>query len=201
MRKRAILPVTAGVLPLLLMLGLPAPASASASASADGAATSPATGTCIGQIHYTFDPPLRATPRQTNTSWSGDYSCSTLPLIKTRTWHGTFKGSVKSVTGCLQASPDQVLTPSITETDHWSASKGGHPADESTLTGTVSTLPREDGTRVAEWTGTVTGGTWFVGHHFNGNNIYSSLADGKLCLAGGEIGHNDGTAVVTFLPL
>ncbi|MFI9724006.1 hypothetical protein ACIHFE_30895 [Streptomyces sp. NPDC052396] len=195
MRKRALLPVTAGVLPLLLVLGLPAPA------SAGGEAPGPLTGTCVGRIHYTFDPPLRATPRETTTSWSGDYSCSELPLVKARTWQGTFEGSVKSVTGCLQASPGQVVTPSITETDHWTTPEGGHHGGTSVLTGTVSTLPREDGTRVAEWTGTVTGGTWFKGHHFNGNNVYTSLTSGKLCLAGGEIDHNDGTAVVTFLPL
>ncbi|MGA5131239.1 hypothetical protein ACPCTO_15650 [Streptomyces olivoreticuli] len=194
MRKRTFLPVAAGALPLLLMLGLPP-------ASADAGAASPATGTCVGRIHYTFSPPLRATPRPTTTSWSGDYSCSSLPVLKTRTWHGTFGGSVTSVTGCLQASPGQVIAPSITETDHWSAPDSGHRTGESTLTGTVSTLPREDGTRVYEWTGTVTGGTWFVGHHFNGNGVYTSLTDGKLCLAGGEIEHNDGAAVITFLPL
>ncbi|MFF7359037.1 peptidase [Streptomyces filipinensis] len=55
--------------------------------------------------------------------------------------------------------------------------------------------------RVYEWTGTVTGGTWFVVHHFNGHGVYSPLANGKLCLAGGEVDHDDGTAAVTFLPL
>ncbi|MEH6374480.1 hypothetical protein V7793_09085 [Streptomyces sp. KLMMK] len=195
MRKRAFSPVTVGVLPLLLVLGLPGPA------SADGETAGPATGTCTGRIHYTFSPPLRVTPRPTTTSWSGEYSCSSLPLLKSRTWRGSFEGSVKSVTGCLQTDISQVITPSITETDHWSATGSGQRTGESTLTGTVSTLPRQEGTRVYEWTGTVTGGTWFVGHHFNGNGVYSSLTEGKACLAGGEIEHNDGTAVVTFLPL
>ncbi|MFI1972157.1 hypothetical protein [Streptomyces cinnamoneus] len=195
MRKRAFAQVAAGVLPLLLVLGLPGPA------SAGGDAAGPASGTCSGRIHYTFSPPLRATPRPTTVSWSGEYSCSSLPLIKSRTWHGAFEGSIKSVTGCLQASPSQVVAPSITEADHWSAAGSGRRIGESTLTGTVSALPREDGTRAYAWTGTVTGGTWFVGHHFTGVGVYSTLTDGKVCLAGGGIEHNDGTAVITFLPL
>src|SRR5438045_683046 len=89
--------------------------------------------------------------------------CS-VPHGDTRAWNGEFGGSVQSTTGCLQTGTNQILAQGLTENDNWFASGGDDRIGSSALTGTVSTLPREDGSRLYEWTGTVTGGTWFRGH-------------------------------------
>ncbi|MFF4953260.1 hypothetical protein ACWC2K_06220 [Streptomyces chattanoogensis] len=193
MRSRVLALVTAVAFALFLALGLEP-------AHADGGSPSPRDGVCLGNIHYTFSPPLQATPQPTTITWSGTYSC-TSPSTPTQNWDGRFGGSLKTTTGCLQTGTSQVLAQGVTEKDNWFTSGGDDRVGSSTLTGTVSTLPREDGSRVYEWTGTVTGGTWFVGHHFNGNGVYSSLANQEVCLAGGKIDHNDGKANITILAL
>ncbi|ARF58654.1 hypothetical protein [Streptomyces gilvosporeus] len=190
MRSRVLALVAAVAMALFLALGLEP-------AHADGGAPSPPDGVCLGNIHYTFSPPLQLTPRPTTITWSGTYSCTSV----TRAWNGEFGGSVQSTTGCLQTGANQILAQGLTENDNWFASGGDDRIGSSALTGTVSTLPREDGSRLYEWTGTVTGGTWFRGHRFNGNGLYSSVTNGKVCAAGGAIDHNDGEANITILPL
>ncbi|MFG2286298.1 hypothetical protein ACGFOU_09595 [Streptomyces sp. NPDC048595] len=192
MRLRALPRAAAVAVALLLALDLAEPA------AAHGGSPSPLDGVCNGDIHYTFSPALQATPRPTTITWSGAYSCTSVPGLQT--WTGRFGGSVHTTTGCLQADLDQVLAQGVTENDKWFV-HGDEQAGSSTLTGTVSTLPREDGTRLYEWTGTVAGGSWFAGHHFNGNGVYTSLTSGKACLAGEPIERNDGYATLVILPL
>ncbi|MEU8549573.1 hypothetical protein AB0C81_21720 [Streptomyces roseoverticillatus] len=196
MRSRALAVVTSVVTALFLALGLVQPAHAGGSGS-----PSPPDGVCLGGIHYTFDPPLQKEAQPTTITWSGTYSCVSPALPGLRAWGGTFEGSTQATTGCLQTGVKQVLAQGLEENDKWFVPGAHEKAGSSTLDGTVSTLPRQDGTRVYEWTGTVTDGTWFKGHHFNGIGGYTSLADKNLCLAGGRIDHNDGTASLIILPL
>ncbi|MFC9436414.1 hypothetical protein [Nocardia sp. NPDC057030] len=164
------------------------------------AAPSPLDATCAGPIHYTFDPPLQNTARETTITWSGTYSCFSTTLPSIGTWGGKYGGKVTTVTGCLQTQPQQVLAQGVVENDKWYYVREDEPDGTSTLTGTVSTVPREDGTRTFVWTGTVTGGTWFSNDHFSGVGDYTSITNLQLCATTGVPG-TDGNSTIVIAPV
>ncbi|MEU7145451.1 hypothetical protein ABZ942_38815 [Nocardia sp. NPDC046473] len=157
---------------------------------------------CAGPINYTFSPPLTNTLQSTKITWSGDYSCHSAVLLppSLRAFSGTYGGSVTIETSCLQLKTQQIVQQAVTENDSWFDPGSGSPDGTSTLTGLVSTVPREDGTRAFTWTGTVTGGSWFANQHYTGVGEYTSLFGGDVCLLGGA-GEAHGTSTLEIPPL
>lgn len=193
-RKRSRVAAAAATLTAVAVLPVVFPGVASASPS-------PTNAVCDGPINYTFSPPLTNTLQTTTIAWSGNYSCQSVVLLppSVRVFSGTYGGSVTIQTSCLQLKTQQIVQQAVTENDSWFDPGADDPAGTSTLTGLVSTVPREDGTRAFTWTGTVTGGSWFANQHYTGVGQYTSLFDGDVCVAGG-VGTAQGTATLQVLP-